>query len=212
MCKSRFELSLCLLLLSGLACGLEPPVFRGLEGSEIPAGDLSDLTLELVDETVGIFPSTSVTEDPNNPFAEDSIPLGEASLFALGDAGPVVAFYGWATALARQSTDLGAAQFFSAQNLLEIAADPRLAPDEDPEVLLFMAAEGFRSVMVNFPNARLFSEDPSVAPTSLASLSAQRLVNELRPLIGLQQTRLPPGWVLIGDDAIFQIDRIRGGP
>lgn len=212
MCRLRFELSLTALLVFGSSCGLEAPAFRGLEGSEIPAGDFSDLTLEVVDETVGIFPSTSVLEDPNNPFAEDSIPLSEPSLFALDDAGPVVAFYGWATALARGSTDLGVAQYLASERLLFIAADPRFAPEEDAETLLFIAAEGFRSVLVNFPNSRLFAEDPISPPLSVANLAAQRLVEDIRPFIGLQRSRLPPGWVLIGDEAVFRVDRFRGGP
>ncbi|MEM6368595.1 MAG: hypothetical protein AAF627_03430 [Myxococcota bacterium] len=169
------------------------------------------LRLYLIDETVGVHPSESVIADDCNPFQEDSFPLAEPDLFELDGVGNVASFYGWATALTgRVATQPGLAQLFAADALVRIAANqPLQAPDADPATLRFMAAEGYRNVLVFFPKDQLFAEDPTAPGLSLATLAAERLQG-LQGLLPPSQLRLPPGWVFVDGEAVFQLDRFRG--
>ena len=99
--------------------------------------------------TSGIHPDRSVLDDPNNPFATDP-PTDDGKWVLEANAGPVAAFYSWATINA--NNPYGEAQFYAAHDLQQIfrtgqasaersaggagAGDPRLSggarlfPDE----------------------------------------------------------------------------------
>ncbi|MCK6546697.1 hypothetical protein L6R52_12675 [Myxococcota bacterium] len=126
----------------GLGCEAEAPRYRFGE-------NLGELRFELYDDTVGIHPSKSVLEDPNNPFRH--WPVGDATKFAIeSSGGDVAAFYVWATLLAR--SPYGELQFYAAKELAEIYGSAQ-APEEDLPMVREMAIAGYQAMLDYFPDA-----------------------------------------------------------
>ncbi|MCP3100527.1 hypothetical protein LZ198_16785 [Myxococcus sp. K15C18031901] len=145
---------------------------------------LEDLTLAVYDPTVGVYPSTLVLEDPNNPFA-DSMP-GELTKWDIQThAGPVAAFYAWATVLARGA--YGEAQYYTALNLVRVYQNG-LAAQEDLPVVREMAIRGYQAMLDNFPDA--WAYDASGQPAYDLATPAYKAIVELGGTVS-------GGWVLV---------------
>jgi hypothetical protein len=133
---------LCLASLSFGAAGCtEATVYDG--------ESLAGMTLTLYDADVGVHPSVSVLEDPNNPFATSV--MGDQTKWNVQDSGqPVPAFYAWATVLARGP--YGEAQFYVAKNLQAVFESGAASIDELALIRL-QAIRAYQAVLDAFPGA-----------------------------------------------------------
>ncbi|MEN0065581.1 MAG: hypothetical protein AAGA48_25800 [Myxococcota bacterium] len=111
---------------------------------------LADLELELISDTVGVFPDRSVVFDPNNPFRDGVTVTGK---FELLDDGPIAGFYGFATALANEPT--GENQWYTA-NQLQLIHERRLADPNDLALVRQLAIQGYQQVLDTFTGAVTF--------------------------------------------------------
>ncbi|MBZ4396199.1 hypothetical protein OWM54_26720 [Myxococcus sp. MISCRS1] len=134
----------CLVLLAALAAS-------GCydRASYVYGESMEDLTLQVHDATMGVHPSTTVLDDPNNPFV-DSTPGTETKWLIQANAGPVASFYAWATLLARGP--YGEAQYYVGLNLLGVYQNG-LASQQDLPVVRELAIKAYQSVLDNFPDA-----------------------------------------------------------
>jgi len=129
------------------------------EGDYIYGDRFDALTLNLEDPTIGIYPSTSVLSDPNNPFKETR--SGIETKWAIESARePIAAFYSWATWLATEPT--GEHQYYVALNLRAIYQQERVAEGQLGTVRE-MAVEAFRAVLDHFPDAVTYDITGTVA-------------------------------------------------
>jgi len=110
---------------------------------------LSDVTLALSDPDEGIYPSTAVLKNPHNPFALANVGA-ETKWEIQSGAGPIPAFYSWATILAHQPG--GEAQFYVAKNLQAafLSGDPHV---EDPTGISAQAIRAYQMVLDQFPDS-----------------------------------------------------------
>jgi hypothetical protein len=190
MFSYRSSLLCAALALGGLGCDVEAPRYRFGE-------NLGELRFELYDETVGIHPSKSVLEDPNNPFR--TWPVGDATKFAIeASGGDVAAFYAWATLLAR--APYGELQFYAARGLADIYGSSQ-APEEDLPKVREMAIAGFQSVLDNFPDAVTFDATGTTA-YELATPSFHAIQDLGGAVTG--------GWVLVSNTDGAPV-AVRGG-
>ena len=148
-----------------------------LAGCALPAAEyeygipLNDVEFQIFDLDMGIHPSTSVLDDPNNPFAGTW--LGELK-WDINDSGNTeAAFYAWATVLAAEST--GEAQYYTAVQLAEIWSDDRVPP-EDLAFVNDMAIRAHQSVLTNFPDSVTYDATGTIA-YELAPLSTQAILD-----------------------------------
>jgi len=111
---------------------------------------LADLELNLVSDTVGVYPDRSVLFDPNNPFRNG---VSVETRFALLDEGPIAGFYAFASALANEPT--GENQWYAANQLQEIH-EQQLARAEDLALVRQLAIAGYQAVLDEFPGAVTF--------------------------------------------------------
>ena len=158
--------------------------------------DLGTLTFNLHTANMGVHPDTSVMQDPNNPFAGSAIGA-ETRWEVAGDAGPIAAFYLWATLLVIEQQ--GEAQFFAASALDEIYSYGLAGDSELPYVRL-MAIAGYQSLLDNFPEAVSYNAD-GVSNYPLAPLAYEGIV-------GLGGT-VQGGWIVIettGGTTVIQPD------
>ncbi|AKQ63416.1 putative lipoprotein [Myxococcus hansupus] len=110
---------------------------------------LDGLTLQLYSPDVGIYPDTSVLDDPNNPFRSSA--LGAETKWDIqAQAGSVAAFYSWATVLAREPG--GEAQFYVGSNLLGIYQNGTARQEDLPQVRL-QAIRAYQNMLDLFPTA-----------------------------------------------------------
>ena len=159
--------------------------------------DLDALSFNLHTANMGIYPDTSVLQDPANPFAMSAI-ADETKWIVTGEAGPVAAFYIWATILARIPT--GEAQYYAATALSDIytagLADAPLLP-----YVRLMAIQGFQSLLDHFPTSVSYQAD-GTSSYPLAPAAYQGIVN----LGGSVQGN----WVVIelegGGTAVIQLE------
>ncbi len=161
------------------ACGEAPEYRVGLE--------LNEVQFEFFDLSEGIYPSTVVLNNPNNPFAEFSI--GAVTKFAIQDgANNAAAFYAWATVLANEP--IGENQFFAATSLRDIYLSDGL-DSADRQRVREMAIAGFQSVLNNFPASRLFD--------ATGTQSFRLATPAYQEIVALNGT--PEGdWVLVVDE------------
>jgi hypothetical protein len=154
-----------LLLLSLLAgCIDEPP--RYLYGQDLDAPELVLWT-----RTVGVYPDTSILDDPNNPFLTGA--YGELRWDLVSDGAWVPAFYAWGTHLAREPS--GEAQFYTATALGEVYAR-RLAADEDLYFVRALAIAGHQVVLDEFPDSLTYDESGTIG-YRLAPLAYQAILD-----------------------------------
>jgi hypothetical protein len=158
--------------------------------------DLGALTFNLHTANMGVHPDTSVMQDPNNPFVDSAI--GAQTRWELtGEAGPIAAFYLWATVLVHERH--GEAQFFTASALDDIYSYGLASASALPYVRL-MAIAGYQSLLDNFPDAVSYNAD-GVSNYPLAPLAYEGIV----ALGGTVQG----GWVVIesgGKTTVIQPD------
>lgn len=120
--------------------------------------NVSGLRFKPIDSVEGVFPSTSVTRDPNNPFRFTTANLksqpdgGVGTKWQLlGSVGGVPAFYAFATALAQEPT--GENQYYTAQMLGEIAQTGAFDDQVTEAQVKNMAIAGYQATLDYFPNS-----------------------------------------------------------
>ncbi|GMT99053.1 hypothetical protein KH5H1_31720 [Corallococcus caeni] len=120
---------------------------------------LDGMTLTVTDPDMGIYPNTSVLDDPNNPFAMSGVGT-ETKWQIQSGADPVAAYYAWATVLA--NGPYGEAQYYVALNLAAIyqrgQADQASLP-----LAREMAVKAYQSVLDNFPDAVTYDASGTIA-------------------------------------------------
>jgi hypothetical protein len=131
-----------LMLVLGPACDVPPAEY-------VYGVDLTGLTFNLHTANMGVYPDTSVLEDPHNLFAHSAI-APDTKWDINNFAGPVAAFYCWATMLTREPT--GEHQYYTATALADIW-DTALAPDAALPFVRQMAIDAFQSVLDSFPGS-----------------------------------------------------------
>lgn len=175
--QSLFHIMMIIILVSPLiGCMEAPPYYYAeiIKGRDfIPFND-----------QVGIYPDTSVMDDPNNPFSGHFIGL-ETRWKIESDGDPVAGFYSWATLLAAIPT--GEHQFYTALNLKSIYQQEQTKTAFLDQVRL-LAINGFQAVLDYFPNSVTYDQTGKV-PYGLATLAYQNILD----LEGVPQG----GWVLV---------------
>ncbi len=144
--------------------------------------DLSDLDVVLVDRDAGVHPSTSVLDDPGNPF--DARVLAVKWEVLASDCAP--GFYAFATALAIQPT--GEHQYYTAWCMQQLVDTARLR-SEDDHVGWSIAVRGYQQVLDAFPGSVTYDATGTYA-WPLAPLAYAGIV-------ALGGT--PEGWVALED-------------
>jgi hypothetical protein len=146
--------------------------------------DFTNLTFHAYAANVGVYPDRSILADPNNPFATDP-PTDDGKWVLEADAGPVAAFYSWATINA--NNPYGEAQFYTAHDLQQIFRTGQASPADLP-VAQDLAIRGYQAVLDYFPTSLTYDATGKIA-FSLATMAYQGIV-------GLGGT-VQGGWKLI---------------
>jgi hypothetical protein len=151
-----WKLGLTAALLGLAACG-EPATYRF-------GTNLTGLLFSPVSKTEGVYPSTTVLNDPTNPFAYDAPNLrvqpdaGIGTKWVLqGGVGGVPAFFAFATALTQDPT--GENQYYTAQLLGEIALSGAVGEPTTAEDVRLMAIAGYQATLDYFPNSVSYFAD-----------------------------------------------------
>lgn len=156
--------SLYLSLMICASCVEAPPYFY--------AEKITGRDFVPIDDTVGVYPSSSVLDDPQNPFALRGI--GDETKWEVESHGdPVAGFYAWATLLATQAT--GEHQYYTALNLKAIYDRSRVS-EEHRELVLSLASDGFQAVLDHFPESATYDATGEI-PYGLATLAYQALID-----------------------------------
>jgi hypothetical protein len=143
---------------------------------------LGGLEFVVLDPDQGVHPNTSIMDHPDNPFRRG---ISLESKFAVQLAGPVPAFYGWATALVQEPT--GEHQFYAASAARDIYLSERAAP-EDLVYARDIAVRGYQNVLTEFTGAVTYDATGTIA----YPLSAQAIDS-----IVLLGGRVPAGWSIV---------------
>lgn len=146
--------------------------------------DFTSLTFHAYSQNEGVYPDQSILADPNNPFASDP-PTDSGKWTLEANAGPVAAFYSWATILADNPT--GESQWYAAHDLQQIFRTGQASADQLP-IAEQMAIAGYQAVLDYFPTSVTYDSTGKIA-FSLATMAYQGIV-------GLGGT-VQGGWVLI---------------
>lgn len=146
--------------------------------------DFTSLTFHAYSANVGVYPDRSILADPNNPFATDP-PTDDGKWVLEANAGPVAAFYSWATINA--DNPYGEAQFYTAHDLQQIFRTGQASADDLP-VAQDLAIRGYQAVLDFFPTSVTYDATGKIA-FSLATMAYQGIV-------GLGGT-VQGGWKLI---------------
>jgi hypothetical protein len=146
--------------------------------------DFSNLTFHAHTPNEGVYPDRTILDDPSNPFASDP-PTDDGKWVLEASAGPVAAFYSWATLDADNPN--GEAQFYAAHDLQQIFRTGQASADDLP-VAQDLAIRGYQAVLDNFPTSVTYDATGKIA-FSLATMAYQGIV-------GLGGT-VQGGWVLI---------------
>jgi len=144
---------------------------------------LDDLELQLISDTVGVWPDRSVIFDPNNPFRSGISVEGKFEAFR---AGHIAGFYGFASALANEPT--GENQYYTARSLADVHRR-RLADPDDLALVRQLAIAGFQNVLDEFTGAISFTDATARTPIDLMPLA----------IIGIEELGATPanGWKLV---------------
>ena len=154
-------ISIALFALTG--CTLEPGSYRY-------GDDLTGLEFLPYSPTEGVFPDTSVVDDPNNPFADG---IGEQTKWDVLSSGPAHGFYAMATSLVQIPT--GEHQYYTAASAHAIY-EQELAAPEDLWLAREIAVAGYRVVLESFPDSVTYDASGSYF-WSLAPLAYQGLLD-----------------------------------
>lgn len=155
------------------SCSTNPTYMSGVE---LPTSVMSERY-----ENEGIYPDTSVLNNPNNPFKD--IDISDDLKWQLQGSGEIsVRYYCWATVLAR--TPSGEAQYYTALALRDAASfDTSYKP---------IAAQAFLTVLDCFFSSVSYLSD-GVTYFRLAPLAYQELVD-------IGDEYIPSDYALITDD------------
>lgn len=152
--------------------------------------NVTGLRFKPVDATEGVYPSTSVTRDPANPFRFAGPNLKNqpdggigTKWQLLGSVGGVPAFYAFATALAGEPS--GENQLYTAQMLGEIAQSGAFDDEVTEAQVRSMAIAGYRASLDFFPNSVSYLGD-GVTFFSVDALAYQGAVGLGSPMRGYQ--------------------------
>ena len=140
--------------------------------------DLTDLVVTPIDWDEGVYPSTSILDDPSNPFADG---IGDTKWDILA-TNCTPGFYAFGTALAYQPT--GENQYYTSFCLQSVYDGARLAP-EDTYWAWSAAVRGYQTVLDSFPDSVTYDSTGTIA-YPLAPLAYNGIVS-------LGAT--PEGWV-----------------
>ncbi|MCO4769915.1 MAG: hypothetical protein KDA24_07765 [Deltaproteobacteria bacterium] len=125
--------------------------------------DLNDVVYTYYDGTEGIFPSTSILDHPDNPFATSG--MDNVNKWEVESSGAAAAaFYSWAMINVQGAH--GEAQYYTALNLQRIFQRELAAP-EDLYAVRTMAIDAYQAVLDNFPNDVTFAAEGFVLPLNL---------------------------------------------
>jgi hypothetical protein len=166
------------------------------DASPAAAIDLNAVTFHVYRTDMGIHPSKSVLDDPNNVFAD--VPIDELNngtpedpgtkwKLDAGGAPTPATFYAWATTLTGAPN--GENQFYTATKLHKLYTD-MLAPADELDSVRTMAIAAYSAQLVYFPED--VNRDAQGSPQwdyATGSLKA------IRDLGGTA----PPGWLLVTD-------------
>lgn len=119
--------------------------------------DLGEVSIVPIAWDEGVYPDTSILEDPANPFAEGIDDAAKWDVLAL-DCVP--GFYAFGTALAWQPT--GEHQYYTSVCLKTVYEGARLAP-EDTYWAWSAAIRGFQVVLDEFPDDVTYDATGTVA-------------------------------------------------
>ena len=159
--------------------------------------DLSGLQFKFYNANEGIYPDTSILKDPNNPFKDDpcsdSRPdggptAGKWQIQGSTKAGPIVAFYCWATLVATAPN--GESQYYVGFNLENIYQTGKVTDPTTQGEVQALGVAAYQSVLINFPTAVTY-DSSGVNASELETPSCQGIL----ALGG----KLPLGWTLITD-------------
>lgn len=165
--------------------------------------DFSGLEFKFYNPNEGVYLDQSVLTDPNNPFKDDPCSdqppfdggvAGKWQIQGATKAGPVAAFYCWATVMA--SAPNGESQYYVGFNLKAIYQSGQVTDPTTQAELAALGVAAYTSVLVNYPNAVTYDSTGTNA-FELETPSCQGI----EALSG----KLPTGWTLITDpgDAMF---------
>jgi hypothetical protein len=151
--------------------------------------DFTKLEYAFVSVHEGVYPDTSILDDDNNPFKltpathagkpEDEIWVIQSM------AGPVAAYYAWATDLAHNPA--GEPQYWVGFDLQQIHSTGQAAKGDLPNVAT-QAVNAYQSMLDNYPMAVTYDSNGK-NPSELATRA-------LRGLVDLGGTP-KNGWVLV---------------
>ncbi|MFT5680962.1 MAG: hypothetical protein ACI8RZ_001868 [Myxococcota bacterium] len=133
--------------------------------------DLETLEYNLYSLSAGVYPSTDVLDDPNNPFHRG---VGIETKWEIQSADlPIAGYYAWATWLTGQPN--GEAQFYTAVNLHAIH-DRGLADPDDLYYVRLIALDAYQTVLDMFPDAVTYDATGTIAyelaPQAYAGIEA----------------------------------------
>ncbi|MDG1480079.1 MAG: hypothetical protein P8R54_10845 [Myxococcota bacterium] len=133
---------------------------------------LDEVSFNLYSLSMGVYPDTSVLDDPANPFAGGGLD-GDLRWDINSGGLSVAAFYAWATWLTYQPS--GEAQFYSAASLHDVYG-LGLCEDTDLYYVRGLALDGYQSMLDNFPDAVTYDATGtiaySLAPQAIAGIEA----------------------------------------
>lgn len=144
---------------------------------------LADLEFIVLDPDQGVYPNTSITTHPENPFRRG---ISLEAKFAAQEQGPVPAFYGWAQALAQEPT--GEHQYFAAAAAHDIYRFG-LADDGDMVYARDIAVRGYQRCLDEFPDSTATYDATGNARYDLLDEALQGLID-----LGGE---VPVGWSLV---------------
>ena len=163
---------------------------------------LLDLRFDPVSSDVGVYPDTSVMIDPDNPFRSGIVGDGPVRFDAL-DAGPVVGFYAFATALA--IIPYGENQWYTANQLHAIYDRELVAEPEDLGLVRDLAIRGYQTTLDEFP-------DTSFTFDATGRFQFDLLAPAIQGILALGGTP-QNGWTLVeGPDGILVAVQSGGKP
>lgn len=177
--RFSFVIALTLSLLAS-GCSQTDPVYRY-------GFDLTSLEFTLYTADMGVYPDTSVLDDPSNPFKWGAMEID--TKWDIENTGRVVArFYCWATMLAREPA--GEHQYYTASALEEIWVTERADANYLPFVKK-MTIRSYQSVLDNFPDSVSYLPDGATSfPLNILAYDA---------LVAMGET--PQGdWYVIEDE------------
>lgn len=157
------------------------------------AEKITGKTFEPLNQSIGIYPDTSVMNDPHNPFAQ--VGVGRETKWDIESSGdPVAGFYAWATVLVSEAT--GEHQFYTALNLKAIYKRGLTETEDQVEEVKTLAIRAFQAVLDYFPESVTYDSSGKI-PYGLATLAYQELVDLGGiPLGGWQLVTSPDGSVV----------------